>query len=208
VLSKGTSWHLWMFIQYIILELIPSTICLYPLFPFPLSWKSFNKYHFSIYFCMNTVFAPYSHSYILFSTPPSIPSSERTCSALLFSDFSKQEWHLCLLMLATKGISLCHFHECMYYNLVWFISLIFLLYTLVLFLKDWFQPVKKFYIHSCRQCIKHTHFILLLSPSLIFSDFPLAWCIFHNIAAFALGLYTRHEEKHAAFGLLNLTYFA
>jgi hypothetical protein len=54
--------------------------------PFPHSWNSFNRYHFSIYIHVYTVFAPYSPFHTL-SLPP--PSSRwyRTCSDLLFSDF-------------------------------------------------------------------------------------------------------------------------
>jgi hypothetical protein len=53
------------------------------------SWNSFNRSHFSIYIHVYTVFAPYSQSYTL-SLPPSLPTSGRTCSALLFSDFIKE----------------------------------------------------------------------------------------------------------------------
>jgi hypothetical protein len=43
----------------------------------------------------------------------------------------------CLFKIATPGVSLWYFHVYMYYNLNWFISSIFLLSTLVLFL--WFK---------------------------------------------------------------------
>jgi hypothetical protein len=45
-----------------------------------------------------------------------------------------------------KIVSLWHFHECMYYNPNWFIS-IFLLSTIVSFFW-WLQQVKKSSIHS------------------------------------------------------------
>jgi hypothetical protein len=47
-----------------------------------------------------------------------------------------------LFKIITQGVFLWHFHVCMYYSSIWFISCIFLLYTSVSFL--WlFQLVLK-----------------------------------------------------------------
>jgi hypothetical protein len=93
-----------------------------------------------------------------------------------------------LFKIATQGVSLWHFHLYMYCNPNWFISSIFPLSTLVLFFW-WFQQVWKFYINSCIEYINHIHllcFLLLPSPS--HTGHPLVWPIFHNTAAFVLGL--------------------
>jgi hypothetical protein len=77
----------------------------------------------------------------LFHTPTSTKRLGRTCSVLLFYDFVEEEKrHFCLFKIAMQGVSLWHFHVCMYYNLNWFISSIFLLSPLVPFL-TWFQQV-------------------------------------------------------------------
>jgi hypothetical protein len=111
-------------------------ILLYP--PSHHSWNSFNRYHFSIYIHVHTVFVPYLPSYT-FSLHPVCPPPYRTYSAFLFSNFVKEkEWRL--FMTVTQGFSLWYFHEYMFYNLNWFISSIFLLSTLVPFLW-WFQQV-------------------------------------------------------------------
>jgi hypothetical protein len=38
-------------------------------------------------------------------------------------------------------------------------------------------------------------------------DFPVVWTVFHNIAAFVLGVYSTYEREHAAFGFLSLANF-
>jgi hypothetical protein len=53
----------------------------------------------------------------------------------------------CLFKIATQGLSLWDFQAYVHYSLIWFISSIFLLSTLVPFLW-WFQLVLKFSIHS------------------------------------------------------------
>jgi hypothetical protein len=50
------------------LELTHSTIPLFP--PSPHSWNCFNRYHFSIYIPVYTVFIPYSPSHTLSPPPP------------------------------------------------------------------------------------------------------------------------------------------
>jgi hypothetical protein len=42
----------------------------------------------------------------------------------------KKKWHFCSFKIVTQGVSLCQFH----YSPIWFISCIFPLSTLVLFL--------------------------------------------------------------------------
>jgi hypothetical protein len=62
VLAGGTLWHLQTLLQcinYITFEFTPSTATLYPLLPD--SWKSFNRYHFSIYMPVYT-FLHHIHS--------------------------------------------------------------------------------------------------------------------------------------------------
>jgi hypothetical protein len=121
--------------------LTPSIILLFP--PSPHSWNSFNRSHSSIYIHVYTVFAPYSPSFTL--SPPPLPShwyqtllSGRTWSTLLFSDFVKEKNKIkFLLKITTQEFSLWHFHVCMYYSPIWFISSIFLLSTLVPFLVVW-----------------------------------------------------------------------
>jgi hypothetical protein len=80
------------YIKYITSELIPSTILLYPL---PRPCNSVNRYHFSIYILVYTVFAPYSPSYTFSHIlPPPTANNARhpgkTCSTHLFSDFIKE----------------------------------------------------------------------------------------------------------------------
>jgi hypothetical protein len=63
-------------------------------------------HHFPIHIHVYTLFALCSHSQTL-SPPPPIPlvptSPDRTCSALLFSDFVKEkQQHFCLFNIATK----------------------------------------------------------------------------------------------------------
>jgi hypothetical protein len=102
--------------------------------PFPHSWNSFNRSHFSIYTHVYTVFAPRSPSYTL--SPPSTPShwyqsprQDLFCPPVLC--FVKEKNFFGLFRIATQGVSLWHLCMCMYYNLNWFISSIFLLSNLV-----------------------------------------------------------------------------
>jgi hypothetical protein len=46
----------------------------------------------------------------------------------------EKKWHFCLLKIAIQGVSLWHFHVYLYYSPNWFISYIFLHFTLVPFL--------------------------------------------------------------------------
>jgi hypothetical protein len=103
--------------------------------PFEIYFNSF----FSIYIHLYTVFGPYSPSYSLLPHPP--PShcyqTVSTCLSLLISEFTKErkkKFHFCLFKITTQRITLWHFHVYMYYSLIWFISSIFLLSTLVPFL--------------------------------------------------------------------------
>jgi hypothetical protein len=66
VLGGGTSWYLHKFLQYIkyiILEFPPPSFSFIPSSPH--SWNSFNRYHFSIYIHVYTVFALWIHAYFL-----------------------------------------------------------------------------------------------------------------------------------------------
>jgi hypothetical protein len=44
-------------------------------------------------------------------------------------------------------------------------------------------------------------------PTPSMHDLPSVWPVFHNIAAFVLGLYSTYEREHVAFGLLNQAKF-
>jgi hypothetical protein len=67
---------------------------------------------------------------------------------------------------ATKKGSLWHFHVCMYYRMIWFISSIFLLCTSVPFLY-----LEILYSFLYREYINHfnLNFLLLSSPSCVIS---------------------------------------
>jgi hypothetical protein len=71
--------------------------------------------------------------------PPCLPlvstSPDRTCSALLFSNFVK-------IKIVIQGVSLWHFNVCMYYTLNWYISSIFLFSTLFLSYVDFSRFLK------------------------------------------------------------------
>jgi hypothetical protein len=60
----------------------------------PHSWNCFNRFHFSIYIHVYTVFALYSPSYMLSPHPSPLTATtppNKTCSAILFSDFVKEK---------------------------------------------------------------------------------------------------------------------
>jgi hypothetical protein len=68
---------------------------------------------------------PFPHH---FPPPMGTQSPDRTCSALLFSNFVKEEkWHFCLFKMATLGVSVWYFRVYMYYSPIWLIYSIFLL---------------------------------------------------------------------------------
>jgi hypothetical protein len=88
-----------------------------------------------------------------------------------------------LLKTVIQGVSLPHFHVYMYYVPNWFISFVFLLSTLVIFL--WLFPqVLKCYVHSFTKSISTTFTFLtsFFCPPSPVSDLLIAWPVFHNIA--------------------------
>jgi hypothetical protein len=98
--------------------------------PLPHSWDSFNRYHFSIYIHVYTVFASYSLSHTLSSPLPSSQWYQSTQEGHFtppILDFVKEtkKRHLSLFKIATQEISLWYFHTHMHYNLNWFIHRFF-----------------------------------------------------------------------------------
>jgi hypothetical protein len=140
MLGRGTSLHLQEILQNIntsYLNLPPLSFSFITLSPY--YWNRLNKYHFSTYIHVYTVFVPYSSSHTF--SPPSAsfqwyqpPQQDLLCPLVLQFCKRKEKWNFCLFKIATLGVSLWHFHICMYYSPNWFISSIFLLSTLVPFL--------------------------------------------------------------------------
>jgi hypothetical protein len=115
----------------------PSIILLYsPLAPIPRIVSTGLIFPFT---CMCTYFhhihptTPFPYILLLVPTP----RQELFCLPVLC--FCKK-WHFCLFKIAIQGVSLWHFHVCMYYNLNWLSPSIFLLFILVAFFW-WFQQV-------------------------------------------------------------------
>jgi hypothetical protein len=180
-----------------------------PLLPFipciPDSWNSFNRYHLCNYIHMYTVFAHYSLSYLL-SLPPPPPTCAKSgkdlfCSPVL--QFCRREkmkrktWHFCYfeIKIATQGVSLWYFHAYMCYTHNWFVSTNYL-HSTYSFSYGGFSQFRNLYIHSCIETISSI-FKFLVSffyPTPPVHDLHLLWPVFHNIAAFVLGLYSTYER--------------
>jgi hypothetical protein len=75
--------------------------------------------------------------------------------------------HFCLYMIAIQGVSLWHFHIYMYYSPNWFITSIFLPFTLVPFYMVISTRLKFLYSFLFQKYINHIHLLnFLLLPSL------------------------------------------
>jgi hypothetical protein len=101
VLGGGTLWHLQKLSQYInYISCLNSPSLSFSFIPFsPHSWNTFSRYHFSIYIHVYIVFPLYSPSQTLPPPPPMVPNSPgRTCSAVLLSDFVKEEKKMTFLL--------------------------------------------------------------------------------------------------------------
>jgi hypothetical protein len=110
-----------------------------PLSLLPYSWKSFNRFHFSIFIHEYLIFPPYSASntFSLYPPPPTDTNSRQDLFCLPVLVLKKK---ILFVKIAMQGVSLRHFHVYMYYNPNWLIPSIFLLSILVPFLW-WFQQV-------------------------------------------------------------------
>jgi hypothetical protein len=112
VLRERTLWHLQKFYNIIKCTTFEINLFTFLLFsPFLNSGKSFNRYNFSIYIDVYTVFATRSPSHDPELLPPLVPiHSGRTCYALLFSNFAlkkeKKKMTFFLFKIAVQGVSL------------------------------------------------------------------------------------------------------
>jgi hypothetical protein len=122
---------------------------------------------------MCTQYLYYIHPFTTFPhvlpPPTRTHPPDRTCSALLVSDFVKEKkWHFCFFKIAIQGVSLWYFHIYIYLSPSLFLLLyIFLLSTLV--------PLKIPYSFLYRKYIDHIHLLsFLLLPSLSYMWPPLS----------------------------------
>jgi hypothetical protein len=120
------------FLQYIIVEFIPSIILLY-FFSFPIPGIVSRDLIFSICPYVYRIFPQYSSSYTLsLYVPPTHTHCYQPSRWNLFSlpvlRFCKKRKrrHFYLFKVALEGISLWHFHVYMYFNPNWFMLSIFL----------------------------------------------------------------------------------
>jgi hypothetical protein len=110
-----TLWHLQEFLQCIKYIMLKFTILLY--LPSPHSLNSFNRYHFSTYIYVDTVFAPY-----LPSPWYHFPKQDLFQVNIIWLCKKKQKMTVCLFKIATEGVSLWHFHIYVQYSLLSSIS--------------------------------------------------------------------------------------
>jgi hypothetical protein len=113
------------------------------------SLNSFNRFHFSIYLHVYTVFVPYSPSYTLDPLPLPSPLVSTLRQDLFHPPVlwfcKRKKWHFYLFMIAIQGVSLWHF------LITWFLLSIFSYHKVTLI---------KIIVSSCFCC----HLLLSMFP--------------------------------------------
>jgi hypothetical protein len=149
--TGGTLWHLQKFLQCIMVEF---PLHHSPLSPLPHSWNSFNRSHFSIFIHGCIIF---HHIYPLLLPLPLLPTPipRQELFYLPLLHFWKKD---ILFKIAMQGISLWHFHVCMYYNPIGSSPPFFSFYlsrrSLLMVIST---GLKILYSFLCRKCISHSH---------------------------------------------------
>jgi hypothetical protein len=109
--AGNTLWHFQKFLQYIILQLTPSTILLRlpPSPPFLEYFQQVSFFH--LHTCVHSICTIFTFLYPFPTSSPlpmgTDPTSapDRTCSTLLFSNFvkKKKKWHFCFFKTALQS---------------------------------------------------------------------------------------------------------
>jgi hypothetical protein len=93
----------------------------------------------------------------LYSSPPSgTTPTDRTCFAFLVSVFERNKKTF-LFKITIQGVSLWHFHVCMYYNPNWFIPSIFLPFSPLLMVIS--TVLKIIYSLLYKKYMNHIHLL-------------------------------------------------